>query len=66
MFVPELPVPLSSSETIKAQKNDQSLEKYFALAYGSDKAEHGYSIQNGLLVRRWSPHIDTDGADQVL
>ena len=66
VFVPELPVPLSSSETIKAQKNDQSLEKYFALAYGSDKANHGYSIQNGLLVRRWSPHIDTGGADQVL
>ncbi|KAK0150990.1 Pro-Pol polyprotein [Merluccius polli] len=55
VFVPELPAPLSSSEIIKAQKNDQSLEKYFALASGSDKADHG-----------WSPHVDTDVADQVL
>ncbi|KAK0146674.1 Retrovirus-related Pol polyprotein from transposon 412 [Merluccius polli] len=66
VFVPELPAPLSSSEIIKAQKNDQSLEKYFALASGRDKADHGYSIQNGLLVCRWSPHVDTDVADQVL
>ena len=66
VFVPELPTSLSPNEIINAQKNDHSLEKYFALASGSDKADHGYLMQNGLLLRRWSPHVDTDVAGQVL
>ena len=62
VFVPELPTSLSPNEIINAQKNDHRLEKYFALASGSDKAHHGYLMQNGFLV----PHVDTDVAGQVL
>lgn len=66
VFVPDLPAPLSPSEVIEAQKNDCTLEKYFALASGDDNVDHGYLIQNGLLLRRWSPRADNDVADQVL
>lgn len=66
VFVPDLPAPLSLSEVIEAQKNDCTLEKYFALASGDDNIDHGYLIQNGLLLRRWSPRADNDVADQVL
>lgn len=66
VFVPDLPAPLSPSEVIEAQKNDRNLEKYVALASGDDNVDHGYLIQNGLLLRRWSPRADNDVADQVL
>ncbi|XP_061744139.1 uncharacterized protein LOC133543542 [Nerophis ophidion] len=64
IFVPELPEPLSCQDLIEAQKNDQSFEKYFALA--STDPTMGYFIQNGVLLHTWLPGVDPEVAGQVI
>ncbi|KAK0134480.1 Retrovirus-related Pol polyprotein from transposon 412 [Merluccius polli] len=64
LFIPEVPAPLSCAEVIEAQKNDDGLKKYFALALDDCNSDHGYCVQNGLLFRR--PCADNDVADGVM
>ncbi|KAK0130706.1 hypothetical protein N1851_034660 [Merluccius polli] len=66
LFIPDLPSPLSADKVSDAQKSDPTLEKYFAMATDSQSVDHGYFVQNGLLLRKWLPHADTDVAGQVL
>ena len=37
-----------------------------ALALDDSNSDHGYCVQDGLLLRRWSPYADKDVADQVM
>ncbi|KAK0132100.1 Retrovirus-related Pol polyprotein from transposon 412 [Merluccius polli] len=64
IYIPQLPESLSRSDIAEAQ-NDQSLKKYFELA-ADDSLEHGYIVNDCLLLRRWSPTADTDMRGQVL
>lgn len=65
LYIPELPASLSRSEMIDAQKDDLGLRKYFDLA--SDLSmDNNYCVQNGLLLRRWSPFATLEVADPVL
>ena len=53
---------LSYEDLVKEQHAYQSLCLLFDCAVPADTFEslaHGYSVQNGLLVRKWTPFTDT-------
>lgn len=59
---PDLPLPWSHGEFVKEQHTDQSLSSLFGQAVSPNVFEsvaHGYAVQNGLLMRKWTPLSDT-------
>ena len=60
--LPDFPLSLSHGDLVKEQLADQSLCSLFERAVPADTFEsmaHGYCIQNGLLVRKWTPSNET-------
>lgn len=60
--LPDFPLPLSHDELVKEQNADQSLAVLFGQAVSADTFKniaHGYNVQNGLLVRKWTDLTDT-------
>ena len=53
-------------KVVEAQKNDTTLEKYFALVVDNQGVEHDYFVQDGLLLRGWLPLAGTDVTGQVV
>ena len=51
VFMPQFPAPLSRHDNVVAQKNHQSLQKYFALTANDKNLDHGYFV-HGYFVRR--------------
>ena len=60
--LPNFPLNLSYEDLVKEQHADQTLGLLFDCAVPADTFEslaHGYSVRNGLLVRKWTPSTDT-------
>lgn len=57
------PQPLNREALIKAQMRDPSLAKCFASAVekSSCSSEHPFFVENGVLMCRWSPRLDSTG-----
>ena len=56
--LPDFPLTLSHEELVKEQHEDHSLSLLFERAVPAECFEsvaHGYSVQDGLLVRKWTP-----------
>lgn len=64
-----LPFPLSADDLSKEQRLDSTLDELFtsALQDGdvSDKTR-GYFVQDGLLLRKWSPHGENFVGDPIV
>ena len=53
-------------KVVEAQKNDTTLEKYFAMTVDNQGVEHDYFVQDGLLLRRWLSFAGTDVTGRVV
>uniref|UniRef100_A0A674PAM1 Gypsy retrotransposon integrase-like protein 1 n=1 Tax=Takifugu rubripes TaxID=31033 RepID=A0A674PAM1_TAKRU len=65
-FVPVLPPSLHRDDVVAAQKEDASLSELWASVTGEGSSESAYRVQNGLLLREWSPPAHRDVADPVM
>ena len=60
--LPDFPLNISHEDLVKEQRADQSLGSLFERDVPTDTFEsmaHGYTVKNGLLVRKWTPSTDT-------
>ena len=66
LTLPEQFQSMSHADLAAEQKNDPSLQELFGKVMSFDKVNssaYGYFLQEGLLFRKWVPHVEALGGD---